>query len=161
MGGAFIAIAIIGLALAVTAYNNTTSALFGQLESDVFGSGSGSGFLVWAGAIIFLSVAGNVLGIPKASKLFIILVLVVFILQQQGLWNNFEAAFTSTTSPGTATAGNTGAAVTSTDTPVATPGVSAAATTAATPATSTLTRTLTSTLHAFGVSLFGNSGTTQ
>lgn len=131
MGGAFIAILVIGLAFAIAAYNNTASALWSQLETDVFGSGSGSGFLVWAGAIIFVSILGNVLGIPKTAKLFVILVLVVFVLQQQGLWANIQTAFTTTASPGTDSAGNTGQATTATGTAVAAPAVGTASGTGA------------------------------
>ena len=106
-----VAILLIGILLLVTVYKGNTTEVFAQVETDILGDGSSPGFMLWVGAILFLAAAGSILGLQKTSKLFIGLVLAVFILKQNGLWTKVESALTSAQKPAATTPVEVGAAV--------------------------------------------------
>lgn len=70
---------VVGLALVVTAIQNTYAALGSQLTKDFFGP---QGFLVWILAIIAVGALGYVSGWEKFSRWFLALILIAIILAQ-------------------------------------------------------------------------------
>jgi len=116
MGGMGMALLVVGLMLAVTVVKGNTAQVASQLNSDLTGSGS---FLLWIGALVFLAVAGNVLNMPRATKMFMGLILAVFVLQQQGLWAQFSSAFSNLSAPAASTTAAVGQTVTASGQPAA------------------------------------------
>ena len=99
---------MIGRLFIVTAIRGNHSAGATQLEKDLLGSG---GFLIWVGAIILLGVLGAVSGLERSFKLMIILILVVYVLAQQGLWVQAETALAGLQAPAPTSPNDVGAAV--------------------------------------------------
>ena len=112
-----VAILIIGALLMITVVKGNTGQVAAQVEQDLLGSNGQTSFLLWIGAIIFLAVVGAVLHIPRASKLFIALVIAVFVLKQNGLWSNALSAFSQVQAPAPAPTAVTGRAVNALDQP--------------------------------------------
>jgi hypothetical protein len=98
MQAAALLAAFLAIILFVAAYQGTANinALATQVENDVFSSNGSTGFLVWAGAIALLAVIGSVLKIPRATKLFMALVIAVYFLKNgNGFFSSFTSAFMS------------------------------------------------------------------
>lgn len=79
----------LGVLLLMAAYNNTVGALFTQLGSDF------PGFAVWAGAILLLYLVSRIPGFTGAAKLFLALLVIVFIIKNQGVFQQFSSALQS------------------------------------------------------------------
>lgn len=120
MAGAGFAILVIGILTVISFAKGNYNEVATQVENDMFGTGSGSGFLLWVAAIVFLAVMGSALHIPRAAKMFMVLVLVVYIISQNGLWTQAETAFATATAPAasSATTAGVGQAETATGVPV-------------------------------------------
>jgi hypothetical protein len=85
-----LALLFIGLLLVIVAIKGNYSAVFSQLETDLTGSGN---FLVWIFAIMFVAIAGKILELPQAAKLFVTLILVVYVVSNVGIFTKAEQAF--------------------------------------------------------------------
>lgn len=164
MAGVALSTLIIGILLFITFMKGNYAAVFGQINQDLFGSGSGSGFLVWAAAILAIALLGSILQIPKAAKLFIILIIVVYLIKTPNLWAQLESGITgaqaAAASP-TDTSG-TGQAETATGTPTSQTGIgassSSASSGASTPSSSpsafgNFSNTFNSLMNALGVTI--------
>ena len=112
-----IAVLVVGALLLVTVWRGNTTEVFSQIETDVVGSDGQAGFALWAGAILFLAAAGAILNLEKTAKLFIMLVLAVFAIKQNGLFTKAESALASVAKPAATTTTDTGQAVTALDQP--------------------------------------------
>ena len=78
-----------------------------QIEHDFLGAGS---FVYWAAAILLLAIIGNVTETPRAAKLFIALIIVVYVVSQPGLWAQGVAALgTAAPAPASTSEVGTGA----------------------------------------------------
>ena len=85
---------------------------------------SGSGFMIWVGAIILFGVIGRVMNLDKTFVAFIYLIVAVFLLKQQGIFDQFTQALQSVVAPPAASPAAAGAQNTiqgSLSTPVAAP----------------------------------------
>lgn len=88
---------LLGIMLIISGWNNTYSALGSQLSQDFTGGGQGIGssFLPWLGAVAVLWLATSIPGVGKPAKLFFTLLVLVFFLKNNGIFSQFQAAFTS------------------------------------------------------------------
>ena len=83
---------LIGLLLFITAWNGTTGLLANQLRSDVFGDNGKNGFLYWSVAVIIIGSIGYIKSLQKLSDAFILLMLIVFIISNKGVFAKFNDA---------------------------------------------------------------------
>jgi hypothetical protein len=67
-----------------------------QLAKDFTGSGN---FIIWVGIIILLAAIGRVLKIPLSMKLLISLIIVVYLVKQDGIFTKFEQGLSAGASP--------------------------------------------------------------
>lgn len=88
------ALAIIGLALIVTAVRGTTSTLFSLVKSDLTGSGN---YIWWIVSILVIGAFGYIKRIQPVVNMFIVLVLVVMFIGagKKGFFAQFTAAIKS------------------------------------------------------------------
>lgn len=152
---------ILAAMVIVVGLKGNFSAVAHQLDVDLLGEPSANGtpagasFLLWIGAILFIAVVGKILNIPTASKLFMVLILCVYLVSNAGVFAQFDQAFAQVQSPATsypfaANANNTSSAssgVAPTSTTTANPGQSIA---------NSLTGALTSQISGLGSSLIGS-----
>lgn len=123
-----LALIAIGILAVVVAMSGQQNAFATQLGKDFSGSGS---FFYWIAAIAILAVLGKVANVPNASKLFIALIVVVYLLSNSSGGNsiftqltnalaNFTPSQPASTgqvgAPAQAVAGASGAAATSSST---------------------------------------------
>lgn len=80
----------LGLLLFMAAYQNNVAALGSQLSSDITGS---RGFLIWFVALFLVGALGYVPLFKNVSRAFLVLILVVVLLSNQGFAANFVSAF--------------------------------------------------------------------
>jgi hypothetical protein len=87
-----LALLVIGVLLVVTAIKGSgnISAVATKFETDLTGSG---GFIYWIAAIVVLAIVGRVTGATNSVKMFMALVVVVYLVGQQGIWTQFSSAF--------------------------------------------------------------------
>jgi hypothetical protein len=83
----------LGAMLIITAYNDTYAALFQQLGSDI------PGFALWGAAILIIYFVSTIPGMDKPAKMFLGLLIVVFLLANQGVFANAQAALSGSTAP--------------------------------------------------------------
>lgn len=96
-----LALLIIGVVLAVTAFRNTYKDVGTLLVGDLTGSGN---FLVWIGAIAVVGMAGYIQPLKYPSRLFLALILLVMLLSNNGFFQQFANALKSAQAqPATAT----------------------------------------------------------
>jgi len=98
---------IVGVLFLITAIKGNQDQLATQIEKDFTGAGS---FFVWIGAILLIGVVGAAIGMPKAAKALIALMVVVFIVAQKGLFSNLQNAITNTSAPPASSSADVGAA---------------------------------------------------
>jgi len=119
MPGVALLAAFVAIMLFVAAYQGTSNlnGLAKQLDQDIFGAGTGStGFLLWAGIIGFIAVMGSVLHMSRAAKLFMTLIIVVYLLKNgNGFFSQLQTAFAGASPGSTATTAGEGQAVTGGD----------------------------------------------
>jgi len=84
-----VAFLIIGVALILTAYRNTQAELFQLLQSDA------GGYVKWAAAILAIGAIGYIPDMQKVSRALLALVLLVIVISNQGAFQNFKTAVTS------------------------------------------------------------------
>lgn len=82
-----------GLLLVVAGARGKQGDLYALLENDFFGSNS---FLPWLAAIGVVGGAGYVPALRSFSHAFLALLLIVFVLKNNGVFDNFKAAISST-----------------------------------------------------------------
>lgn len=108
-------LAMVALAwlLIMTGINGNFAQVGNQFQTDVMGGGQGGGFLNFIVGIIGIAVFFRIIGMPNAGKVFMGLVLLVFILQNENVLTTLEnlgsTAAASTTSTGTAGTASTAA----------------------------------------------------
>lgn len=93
-------LALIALAwlLVMTGINGNYTNVGNAFEQDVMGQGgSGGGFLNFLVGIVGIAVFFRMLGMPNAGRVFLILIIIVFILQNQGVLTALESLGASTT----------------------------------------------------------------
>lgn len=101
-----IALLIIGLALVSTGVKNTQGALSAQLKSDFSGAGS---FWYFIAGIFGLGAVGYYAPLQGASRLLIVLVILVLLLDNKGFFANLQSALGNPT-PSTPTPADAAAA---------------------------------------------------
>jgi hypothetical protein len=84
-----LALLVIGALAIITGIKGNQAQVLGQFESDLTGSG---GFIYWIAAIVVFAIFGRVAGLSSAAKMFIALILVVYVVAQNGLWAQATAA---------------------------------------------------------------------
>jgi hypothetical protein len=105
------AFVLLGILALVTAIRGNQAAVASQVTSDFTGSGSGPGFWVWIAAILIFGLIGRVTGATGAMKLFVGLLIVVYLVSKQGIFGQLSTAFTQTSAPAATQTVETGAAV--------------------------------------------------
>lgn len=104
-----LALITIAALLIMTGINGNYQAVGKQFEQDVMGGGQGGGFVSFMVGIIGIATFFRVIGMPNAGKVFISLVIIVFLLKNANLLTAIEnlAGGTATgaaTAPGSAPA---------------------------------------------------------
>lgn len=94
--------------LIMTGINGNEAAVGSEFQKDVFGSGGSGGFFNFAAGILGIAIFFRVIGLPTVGRTFLVLVLLVFILQNENVLTVLE---------------NIGGASTAANTPAATPTV--------------------------------------
>jgi hypothetical protein len=80
---------VVGLALVISAYQNTQSQLYALLVQDFTGQGS---FTVWVIAILVIGGLGYIKPIKPITDAFLILVIIVLFLSNGGFFAKFTQA---------------------------------------------------------------------
>lgn len=101
-----LALLAFGMLAVITGIKGNEADVANQLKTDLTGSGN---FLYWIAALVVLAIIGRVGGFPNAAKTFMALIVVVYVLSQNGLWANATSALA-----GTSAASGTGAATSTT-----------------------------------------------
>jgi hypothetical protein len=97
-----VAIVVVGVILAVAAWNNSFSALATELETDI------PGYMKWGFAIAAILALGYIPGMKMPSRWLLALIALVYVVSQ---WSAIQSAFSSlasTMQSGTATASGSG-----------------------------------------------------
>lgn len=115
------ALIVIGLLIAISAINGTTSQLGKQLAADFTGSGN---FTYWIMAIGVVGFIGYIPSLQKPSRMFLALVIIAMVLANGGVFQKLQAALQS----GPATVSPTGTSTATTATNTATASLNTAAT---------------------------------
>ena len=125
---------VIGSLLIITGVNGQYAALGANFEQDVLGQGqTGGGFLNFMVGLTGLAVVFRLLDMPTAGKIFITLVLIVFIMENQGVLTALEnIGQTAAAGPASSATGSSGVASSA---PGLSPSQPAAGTSNATPLT--------------------------
>jgi hypothetical protein len=122
---------IIGVLCIVSAVRGNIPQVAAQLNKDFTPSTSGPSFWTWIAAILVFAVIGKAFSLEKSSKVFILLIVVVYTLSQNGIFGKFTTAVTATTAPAASTENDTAATATTSA------ASSSAASSAAAPASAT------------------------
>lgn len=80
---------VVGVVLLITAINGTTFQLAGQLRQDIFGP---KGFMLWFVAIMLVGAVGYIKTLKGLSDSFIILMLLVLVVSNRGVFARFNEA---------------------------------------------------------------------
>jgi uncharacterized membrane protein YgcG len=104
MGFAFLIVGAIMLILAMKGSDAISN--FSDLVKNAFTSTNN--FFVWIGAILVVAILGRVSGMTKAAKILIVLIIIVYLFANQGVFSKFSEAFANVTSPSPASQGATG-----------------------------------------------------
>lgn len=83
------AIFVIGLILIASGLKNTQHELGEQLQRDILGS---QGFVAWAAAIIAIGCLGYIPGLRQSSRYLLLLIAVVMIVRNPGVFANVQTA---------------------------------------------------------------------
>lgn len=89
----------IGLILIGTALKNTQHELGARISTDVLGQ---DGFLAWATAILAIGAIGYIPGLKPASRYLLLLIGVVMVVRNGGIFANAQAALQSASAMGPA-----------------------------------------------------------
>jgi hypothetical protein len=90
---------LIGLMLIATALKNTQHELGQQFQTDLLGQ---DGFIAWAGAIMAIGAIGYIPGLRTASRYLLVLLGVVMVIRNGGVFANAEAALQGASAAGPA-----------------------------------------------------------
>lgn len=112
----FLAFVAVGLLAIVTALRGNQAQVAAQLEQDFTSKSAGPSFWTWIGALILLAIIGRVTGATNAVRLFIVLLIVVYIVANRGLLANFKSAL-NPAPPAPVSTSESGAAQDATATP--------------------------------------------
>jgi hypothetical protein len=88
-----LALIIIGTALIVSAFRNTQDQLGAQLVKDFTGAGN---FLYWFAAIAVVGAVGYATKFSTVSRLFLVLILIVIVLSNGGVFEKAVSALKTT-----------------------------------------------------------------
>lgn len=99
-----LAVLVIGIALLVSALRGTEKTLGQQLVKDFTGGGS---YVDWVAAIIILGLIGYVPNLETPSRALLGLVLLVFIVSNNGVFSNLQQALSQTSVPAIPTSAET------------------------------------------------------
>lgn len=84
-----------GLVLVITGLNGDAGQLWNLIAQDFQGP---SNFIYWMLSIIFLGLLGYVKGLEKFSRLFLVLVIIVLLLDNGGFFSKFQTFVSSQSS---------------------------------------------------------------
>lgn len=98
-----LALAILGVLVLVTAVKGNYAAVGQEFNTTFFGSGSGSGFLVWFGSVLGIAILFRLIQAPKAGEMFIALLIIVYFLQHDNILSTIETSIQSAGATGTTT----------------------------------------------------------
>lgn len=90
---------LLGLLLVATAVKNTQNELRQQLGNDLFGN---QGFIGWIVAFLVIGALGYVPGLHKASRYLLVLLFVVILVQNKGVFANAQMALKEVAAAGPA-----------------------------------------------------------
>jgi hypothetical protein len=99
-------IAIAWLAI-MTGINGNYADVGKQFESDVLNNGQGGGFLSFMAGLVSIAVFFRVIGLPNAGRVFLILVIVVFLLENANVLTALQSIGGSAAPSASATPPNT------------------------------------------------------
>jgi hypothetical protein len=130
-----LALLAIAALMIITGLKGNYSAVGNAFNTDVMGANGQGGFLSFMLGIVGIAVFFRIIGMPNAGKVFLVLVILVFIMENQNVLTAVQSAITGGTTAATPTAGttSTGSATTAN----ALPGTSGNATPLTTPAPGT------------------------
>lgn len=94
--------------LIMTGINGDETAVGQRFQTDVFGSGGSGGFLNFLAGILGIAIFFRVIGLPTVGRAFLVLVILVFVLQNPNVLTALE---------------NIGGSATATNTPASSPTV--------------------------------------
>ncbi len=84
-----IALLIVGILLTTAGIRGTEGKLATQFASDMTGT---DGFIVWLGALVLIGLVGFIPGLQRPSRYLIALVVLVIVLRNGGVFQNFVTA---------------------------------------------------------------------
>lgn len=84
-----LALLIVGIIIAVTAFRNTYRDVGTLVVGDLTGAGN---FLVWIGAIVIVGAAGYIEPLKYPSRLFLGLIILAMFLSNKGVFAQFTSA---------------------------------------------------------------------
>lgn len=87
-----VALIIIGVVIATAVINDKLGELGSLMKSDLFGSGSDKGFIVWTAAILVLGSFLKMLDMPEAGRALVILIILAFLLGHADIPNQILSA---------------------------------------------------------------------
>src|ERR1700677_3290916 len=85
---------VFGTVMVVSAARNTQTQLIGLLKSDFTGNGN---FIYWLISILAIGAVGYIPDLKPVSRAFLVLVVIVLILKNGGVFTQFTSALSSTT----------------------------------------------------------------
>lgn len=91
-----LALAIIGVLLAAVGIQGTQAQLASLVVSDFSGAGN---FWDWIAALFFFGALGYYSPLQTSSRLLIVLILLVFILSNEGIWQKLQTSLASPVVP--------------------------------------------------------------
>jgi hypothetical protein len=95
-------LALVALAwlLLMTGINGNYTAVGNQFETDVLNNGQGGGFFQFMAGLLGIAVFFRVIGMPNAGRVFLILVLIVFMLENANVLTALQNVGSATASTG-------------------------------------------------------------
>lgn len=87
-----VALIIIAVVIATAVINDKLGELGSLVKSDLFGSGSDKGFIIWIAAILILGSFLRVLDMPEAGRALVILIVLAFLLGHADIPNQILSA---------------------------------------------------------------------
>ncbi len=94
-----VALLVIGIILGLAGINGQLPALGAQVKKDLLAQGGQVGFIEWAGAILGVSIITKNLDMPEAGKLFMALIVIVYLLKNEQVITQAVTELKGLTSP--------------------------------------------------------------
>jgi hypothetical protein len=92
----------VGVAIFITALNNTWKQFGAQVYKDMFGA-TGGGFVYWAAALVIVGFIGYIPQLKKPADFFLVLIIVGLLLKNKGFFQQLQQGLAGGASGGTST----------------------------------------------------------